>query len=125
MWIPHPVAFFGGGKQPIGYRSSHIRLSHPETNTQSLFHGQPSVLCKILGLYETEVHNRVTGKRAFSQLVRRLVICLCVCLCLFVCVLMEGLRGRKDASWCVHESQTGGRRRTHTHMHVTPNARQG
>jgi hypothetical protein len=29
------------------------------------------VLCKILGLFETESHNRVTGKKVFKQLVRR------------------------------------------------------
>jgi len=28
------------------------------------------VLCKILGLFETESHNRVTGKKVFKQLVR-------------------------------------------------------
>jgi len=29
------------------------------------------VLCKILGLFETESHNRCTGKKVFKQLVRR------------------------------------------------------
>lgn len=37
--------------------------------SKSLFHAHPSVLCKILGLFETESHNRCTGKKVFKQLV--------------------------------------------------------
>lgn len=35
--------------------------------TKAFFHGLPTVLCKILGVFQIGVHNRVTGKRSMEQ----------------------------------------------------------
>mmetsp|Transcript_4381 Transcript_4381/g.12074 ORF Transcript_4381/g.12074 Transcript_4381/m.12074 type:complete len:1827 (+) Transcript_4381:66-5546(+) len=35
--------------------------------TKAFFHGLPTVLCKIVGVYQIGVHNRVTGKRSMEQ----------------------------------------------------------
>ncbi|OEU22087.1 SAICAR synthase-like protein [Fragilariopsis cylindrus CCMP1102] len=35
--------------------------------SKAFFHGLPTVLCKILGVYQIGYHNRVTGKRSMEQ----------------------------------------------------------
>jgi 1-phosphatidylinositol-3-phosphate 5-kinase len=35
--------------------------------SKAFFHGLPTVLCKIVGVYQIGVHNRVTGKRSMEQ----------------------------------------------------------
>ncbi|GKY91175.1 hypothetical protein MPSEU_000090200 [Mayamaea pseudoterrestris] len=35
--------------------------------SKAFFHGLPTVLCKIVGVYQIGVHNRVTGKRTMEQ----------------------------------------------------------
>jgi len=35
--------------------------------TKAFFHGLPTVLCKIVGVYQIGVHNRVMGKRSMEQ----------------------------------------------------------
>jgi len=37
--------------------------------SKAFFHGLPTVLCKILGVYQLGYHNRVTGKRSMEQVV--------------------------------------------------------
>jgi hypothetical protein len=39
---------------------------------QALFHGHPTLLCKILGLYEAETYSKITGKKTFCQVGRHL-----------------------------------------------------
>ena len=36
--------------------------------SKAFFHGLPTVLCKILGVYQIAYHNRVTGKRTMEQI---------------------------------------------------------
>jgi hypothetical protein len=36
--------------------------------SKAFFHGLPTVLCKILGVYQIVYHNRVTGKRTLEQI---------------------------------------------------------
>ena len=35
--------------------------------SKAFFHGLPTVLCKIVGVYQIGVHNRITGKRTMEQ----------------------------------------------------------
>ena len=35
--------------------------------SKAFFHGLPTVLCKIVGVYQIGYHNRVTGKRTMEQ----------------------------------------------------------
>lgn len=35
--------------------------------SKAFFHGLPTVLCKILGVYQIQYHNRVTGKRTVER----------------------------------------------------------
>lgn len=35
--------------------------------TKAFFHGLPTVLCKIVGVYQIGVHNKITGKRSMEQ----------------------------------------------------------
>ncbi|GMH93598.1 hypothetical protein TL16_g12675 [Triparma laevis f. inornata] len=35
--------------------------------SKAFFHGLPTVLCKIVGVYQIGYHNRVTGKRSMEQ----------------------------------------------------------
>lgn len=35
--------------------------------SKAFFHGLPTVLCKIVGVYQIGIHNRVTGKRSMEQ----------------------------------------------------------
>lgn len=41
--------------------------SYFEYLSKSFFHGLPTVLCKIVGVYQIGYHNRVTGKRTMEQ----------------------------------------------------------
>jgi 1-phosphatidylinositol-3-phosphate 5-kinase len=36
--------------------------------SKSFFHGLPTVLCKIVGVYQIGYHNRVTGKKTMEQI---------------------------------------------------------
>ena len=42
-------------------------LTDFEYLSKSFFHGLPTVLCKIVGVYQIGYHNRVTGKRTMEQ----------------------------------------------------------
>jgi len=37
--------------------------------SKAFFHGLPTVLCKILGVYQIGYHNRITGRRSMEQIV--------------------------------------------------------
>jgi len=39
----------------------------PQYLSKAFFHGLPTVLCKIVGVYQIGYHNRVTGKRTMEQ----------------------------------------------------------
>lgn len=43
--------------------------------SKAFFHKMPTVLCKIVGVYQIGFQNKVTGKRQMDQ------VCVCVCLC--------------------------------------------
>ena len=69
--------------------------SYFEYMSKSFFHGLPTVLCKILGVYQIGYHNRVTGKRTMEQVAVMQVcrhneftksVCLLFYLIIFLCL---------------------------------------
>jgi 1-phosphatidylinositol-3-phosphate 5-kinase len=44
-------------------------VSYFEYLSKAFFHGLPTVLCKILGVYQIGYHNRITGRRSMEQIV--------------------------------------------------------
>lgn len=40
-----------------------------EYMAKSFYHGLPTTLCKILGVYQIGYHNRLTGKKVMEQVV--------------------------------------------------------
>jgi hypothetical protein len=44
-------------------------VSYFDYLSKAFFHGLPTVLCKILGVYQIGYHNRVTGRRSMEQIV--------------------------------------------------------
>ena len=54
----------------FSYTYSLIVLIHSSSYqylSKAFFHGLPTVLCKIVGVYQLGYHNRVTGKRTMEQ----------------------------------------------------------
>jgi len=57
----------------IGLSSSALQMfldcapAYFEYLSKAFFHGLPTVLCKIVGVYQIGYHNRVTGKRSMEQ----------------------------------------------------------
>ena len=56
--------------QRVHFRPEFVTNAFSQYLSKAFFHGLPTVLCKIVGVYQIGYHNRVTGKRTMEQVGR-------------------------------------------------------